>query len=318
MRLRRILAATAVAATALALTACSNDAAIDTPATGAADAAKADLTLTTVDGEITLDGVPQRVVTFDYASLDTLNTLGLGDVVVGAPTAMLPESLQSFAEVTAVGTLTEPDFEAVAALDPDLILISNRLAEQLPQLTEIAPTANVAIDTKQWLTSSTERATDLAALFGKQDAATEFIDKINATADEIRSLEVDGSTMFVMTSGGKVSTYGPGSRYGFLYDDLGLTPTVTGGDTSSRHGQEVSFEFIAENNPGHMLVIDRDATIGESGQAAAALLDNALVGSTDAWKNDKVAYLNGANWYLVGGGLTTSQSMLTELLDSLK
>lgn len=187
MRIRRICAAVVATAAAFALTACSSAAAPSesaSPSQGAA--AAADLTLTTVDGERTLDAVPERVVVLDYASLDTLNAVGKSDVVVGTATKSLPESLKSYADVENVGTLKEPDFEAIAGLDPDLIIISARLAEQAPQLEEIAPTVNLSSDSKNWLESVNERAVDLAALFGEEAAAQERVDEITAAADELR------------------------------------------------------------------------------------------------------------------------------------
>ncbi|WP_201516944.1 siderophore ABC transporter substrate-binding protein [Gulosibacter hominis] len=316
MRIRRICAAVVATAAAFALTACSSAAAPSesaSPSQGAA--AAADLTLTTVDGERTIDAVPERVVVLDYASLDTLNAVGKSDVVVGTATKSLPESLKSYADVENVGTLKEPDFEAIAGLDPDLIIISARLAEQAPQLEEIAPTVNLSSDSKNWLESVNERAVDLAALFGEEAAAQERVDEITAAADELRGKAGEaGKTMFVMSSGGKLSTYGPGGRYGFVFDDLGFVSADEAATADeARHGKEISFEYIGDKNPAQLLVIDRDAAIGSEGQAAEQVLDNTIVNATDAAKNDRITYLDAASWYLVGGGLDTTKSMIDEL-----
>lgn len=315
MRIGRIAAAAIAVAASFALAACSAGEPASTEG-GKADTANADLTLTTVDGELALDAVPERVVVLDYASLDTLNAIGMGDVVVGTATKSLPESLQSFADVESVGTLKEPDFEAIASVDPDLILISNRLAEQEPQLAEIAPTANVAIDASDWLNSTTERALDLAAVFGKQDAAKEKVDAINSSAEELKAKAAEaGSTMIVMTSGGKLTDHGPGGRYDFVFSGLGFdaaSEAMTDQETSG-HGKEISFEYIGETNPDMMLVIDRDVAIGNDGDAAQQVLDNDIVNSSNAAKNDKIVYLDAANWYLVGGGLDSSQAIIDEL-----
>lgn len=315
MRIRRIYAAAVAAAAAFALTACSSAAAPNESASPSQGAAAADLTLTTVDGERTLDAVPERVVVLDYASLDTLNAVGKSDVVVGTATKSLPESLKNYADVESVGTLKEPDFEAIAELDPDLIIISARLAEQAPQLEEIAPTVNLSSDSKNWLESVSERALDLAALFGEEAAAQERVDEITAVADELRGKAGEaGKTMFVMSSGGKLSTYGPGGRYGFVFDDLGFESVdEAAAADEARHGKEISFEYIGEKNPAQLLVIDRDAAIGREGQAAEQVLDNTIVNATDAAKNDRITYLDAASWYLVGGGLDTTKSMIDEL-----
>lgn len=321
MRLTRILpalAATAVAA--LALAGCAGGASTETgagdaPVIGNADAA--DLVLTGVDGDVTLESMPQRVVVLDYASLDTLHTLGLDGVVVGTATEMLPASLESYASTTNVGTFQEPDVEAIAGLAPDLILISGRTAAAaaLPELQSIATTVNVAADNNNWLASVSERAVDLAGVYGEQDAAQAKVDEIAATAAELKTKgEAAGPGLFVTVSGGKLSAYGPGSRFGLVYQDLGITPAAEISN-EDRHGQEISFEFIAEHNPSVLIVMDRDQALGQSveGQAAEQVLDNELVNGTDAAKNGKIVYVNAADWYLVGGGLTTTASMLDEI-----
>lgn len=324
MRRRLSALAALTAAFSLALTGCSGAGEQPQNApTAAGKAAAADLTLTDVSGkETTLEAVPQRVVVLEYAALDTLHTLGLDQNVVGVPKKTLPEHLKGFAaeSTTDTGTLKELDFEAIASADPDLILIGSRSADFADQLGEIAPTVNVTADTKRFLDSTIERAEDLAALFGKQEDAKPYVEKIRASIEDVKSKSNKESAMFLLVSGGKVSAYAPGhtSRYSFIFDELGFTPAGTVTENTSGHGQEVSFEFIAEAKPQHLFVLDRDSAIGQSGQAAEAVLDNELVKSTDAAKNGKITYVDGRNWYVVTGGLTTMQTMLEEISGSLK
>lgn len=320
MRIRRlstILAATTVAVLALAGCATGGGGADGAAASMVGNPDKADLTITGVDGDVTLDEIPQRVVVLDYASLDTLHTLGLDAAVVGTATELLPESLASFASTTNVGTFQEPDVEAIAGLAPDLIIISGRTASSaaLPELQGIAPTVNVAVDNANWLESVKDRAMDLASLYGEAEAASTHIEAISSSVGSVKeSLAAAGPGLFVAVSGGKVSAYAPGSRFGLIYTDLGLAPAAEISN-ADRHGQEISFEFLAQTNPKVLFVMDRDQAIGQpvEGQSAQQVLDNELVNSTDAAKNGKIAYVNSTDWYLVGGGLTTTASMIDEI-----
>ncbi len=116
----------------------------------------------------------------------------------------------------------------------------------------------------------------------------------------------------ILTSGGKISAYGPGSRFGVLHDSFGVEPAAP--DLSvGNHGQPVSSEFILETNPDWLFVLDRDAAIGREGTSAKQLLDNELVRQTNARKNDQVVYLNAQNWYLVGGGLGALHNTIQQL-----
>lgn len=321
MRLPRLAAAASVAALAIAgLAGCADQAAPSaSQAAVLGDASKADLTLTAADGtETTLEAMPQRVVVLEYAALDTIHALGLDGVVVATPKATLPEPLAAFSADTVAdaGTLKEPDFEAIAAADPDLILIGGRSADVAGQLAEIAPVANVATGTGPFVEAAIERAEDVAGLFGMQDEAADEIEAIRGKAEELTGLANGQRAMFLMSSGGKLSAYGPGSRYGFLFDELGFVSAAEV-DASSGHGQEVSFEFVSQANPEVIFAIDRDSAIGQSGEAAAAVLDNELINATDAAKQGRIVMLDGQSWYLVTGGLTTTAAMLDEVQAAL-
>ena len=121
-----------------------------------------------------------------------------------------------------------------------------------------------------------------------------------------------GDALFVMTSAGEVSAYGPETRFGLVYDELGLTPADEG-LTAADHGDAISFEYLAENDPDVLLVLDRDAAIGESGAAAAQVLDNDLVRGTTAWQQDDVHYLDSTVWYIAPNGLPSVEQMVEEV-----
>ena len=134
-----------VLALALALPACgaSGDGGTTTEPTSTADHAFP-RTVEHAMGTTELRERPERVVVLDTGELDT--TLSLGVVPVGAVTTGASDDFLSYlaedaAGVEPVGTVAEPDLEAIAALQPDLIL-SNRTRHEAiyEQLAQIAPT----------------------------------------------------------------------------------------------------------------------------------------------------------------------------------
>ncbi len=72
--------------------------------------------------------------------------------------------------ITHVGTSTQPDFEAIASLNPDLILLPDYRAEQYDQLAEIAPTVIINI----WSNSARERYRRIADAAGRLDRFEEL------------------------------------------------------------------------------------------------------------------------------------------------
>ncbi|MCA1655324.1 MAG: ABC transporter substrate-binding protein, partial [Pseudonocardiaceae bacterium] len=95
-------------------------------------------------GSTTISGEPRRVVVLDSGELDSV--LALGVTPVGAVRADATSALQSYLAgrtdgVEIVGTIGEPNLEAIAALRPDLILSSKLRHEALyTKLSDIAPT----------------------------------------------------------------------------------------------------------------------------------------------------------------------------------
>ena len=144
---------------------------------------------------------------------------------------------------------------------------------------------------------------------------TFFVSKIKGLVEagnELLLFASKGKGLIVLTTGGRISAYGPGSRFGILHDAFGIVPAATGLDTGT-HGQPVSFEYILKTNPDWLYVIDRDAAIGREGSPAKSFLDNELVRQTTAWKKNQVVYLEPANWYLVGGGLTALHQSIEQV-----
>ena len=57
--------------------------------------AKTEVTVKDTNGQLTVPKNPQKVVVFDNGSLDTMDALGVGDRVVGAPTKNIPAYLKN-------------------------------------------------------------------------------------------------------------------------------------------------------------------------------------------------------------------------------
>ena len=317
----RTTSATGVAALSLsavlALSACGGTEDTAAAADGAGSA-PAEVTVAHAQGETTVPADPETVVVFDLGTLATLDSLDVE--VAGVPEAAFPESLAEYGEdsYAKVGSLFEPDYEAVNALAPDLIIVAGRSAAVYPQLAEIAPTIDLSVDNADFLTSFEERTTALAEVFGEEDAVAERLAALDARAAEVGEAAAGaGEALILMTSASEVSAYGAGSRFGLVHDELGLAPADTN-LTEANHGDAVSFEYLAQTDPDIMFVLDRDAAVGESGAAAQQVLDNELVRGTKAWTNDAVYYLDSAVWYLAPNGLPSVEAMVEEIAQAVE
>jgi iron complex transport system substrate-binding protein len=292
----------------LALGACASDTSAATDESTATE-----ITVVHAQGETTVPLDPQTVVVFDVGVISTLDSLDVE--IAGVPEAVYPESLAKFGEddYPKVGSLFEPDYEAVNALQPDLIVVAGRSAAVYPELAEIAPTVDLTVDNENFFASFAERVTSLAAVFGAEDEVADRLAALDGQIEDVRAAAAEAGTgLFVMTSAAEVSAYGPDTRFGLVHDELGITPADEN-LTAADHGDAVSFEYLAETDPDLLFVLDRDAAIGESGAAAEQVLDNELVRGTTAWKNGGVIYLDSAIWYIAPNGLPSVETMVEEI-----
>jgi iron complex transport system substrate-binding protein len=217
--------AAVVVAASLALTACggTSDAAPSTEALGS-DAAFP-RTVVHAMGETDIPARPERVVVLDTGELDS--ALSLGVVPVGAVTADVSADFLSYlaegaAGVDRVGTISEPNLEAIAALKPDLILSNKvRHGEIYGQLSQIAPTVFAEKVGAVWKDNLLlagealgleEEAADALAAY--ESAAAELGESIGAPAGPTVS-----ALRFV---DGAIRVYTAASFIGTVLADIGL------------------------------------------------------------------------------------------------
>lgn len=310
---------------ALSLAACGSDSKDDSKDT--AEDAKT-VTVTCLDGnsettEVTVPYDPQRVVAIDFASLDILDNLGLGDRVVGAVNITL-DYLSSYNDndnVANVGTLKEPDMEAIMECEPDVIFMAGRASDYYDSLVEIAPVVRLTSDSSIGLVESVRKnGKVIASIFGLEDKVDE---KLQAFDERIAALAefAEGKTAIVsMFSGGSASLLGNDGRCSIIGTEIGFENVGVSEDTATAtHGNEASFEFFVDANPDYVFVMNRDAAIGADGaDLAQDVIENELVKQTDAYKNGNIVYLeNPGVWYTAEGGITALDIMLTDLETAL-
>lgn len=278
------------------------------------------VTITDANGEsIELEKNPTRVVVFDYGIADILKNLGV-DAVVGIPKqGKLPEILSLYQDdkYINVGSLKEIDFEAVESLNPDLIIIGGRQAEDLDTFKEIAPTVNLEVDGQNYMESFKSVVTDLGNLFDKQDVAKEAIDQIENKISKVNKSITDKklTASVVMANEGSLSVFSKESRYGLIYNGLGFGE-VDNNIEASTHGQQVSFEYFLENKSDYVFVVDRGAVTGK-GEKASKLFDNEIMNKTEVAKNRNIVYLDAVAWYTMTGGIESTNIMVDEVANAI-
>lgn len=273
------------------------------------------MTIKHAQGETLVPKQPKTVAVLDWSTLDTLAALGVE--AQGIPQSnILPPMLEQYADArfVRVGTLFEPDYEALQNLKPDLIILGRRAASEYQEVANYGPTLDLTPDPSDMVGSVVRNTEILGQIFDREAQAAELTAKLKASVEQLQALSAEqGTGLTLLTSGGKMSAFGVGTRFGMINDVFGVEPAVADLKVG-RHGQAVSYEFLLEANPDWLFVMDRDAAIGREGVAAQQMMDNELVQATNAGAKEQIVYLEPVSWYLLdNSGLRVLQDNVDQL-----
>jgi iron complex transport system substrate-binding protein len=184
---RLALRAAALVAAALTVTSCgsgsdSGDASAEggTAASGSSSGAFP-VTVGTAFGDVTVEEEPTRVVALGWGDAET--ALALGVQPVGASDWLAfggegvgPWAEGSYDEAPEIIETLEPSYEAIAALQPDLILDTKSPATQdrYDRLSAIAPTIGQPEGADPYLTSPADQLEMVGAALGRSEEATDL------------------------------------------------------------------------------------------------------------------------------------------------
>lgn len=281
-------------------------------------------------GEAVLPATPRTVVVFDLASLDTLQALGIE--VAGVPGARFPDYLSDYGDdrYPKVGTLFEPDYDALAALEPDLIVIGGRSRNAYEELSALAPTVDLSTGTDDFVGSVIRNTRKLGEIFAVEDEAQELIAVLEATLADLHAKAADAGTGLVIFGVNEnISGHAPGTRFGIVHDVIGIPSVMPAADPAAaasprpaadspeaqalRDRTQAEFAQALAADPDWLFVLDRGAAFGEPGAVADTLAARPDVTATTAWKSEQVVHLDAPTWYLVGGGVTALQNTAAQV-----
>lgn len=276
-----------------------------------------DITVTHPQGETAITGVPETVMVTDWAAFDNLDALGIE--VDGVPGSNAPAYLADSvpADAERIGSLQEPDIEAIAAANPDLVIVASRSRTSYPTISEITATIDSSVDNLNLIEGVKENIALYGEIFDVEDRAAELIADLDAkVAEAAAAAEGKGTGLVIVTNAGNLGIYGPDSRVAWIYNSLGFPSVFDDVDDSDHGGDAISFEYLLETNPDWLFVVDRDAGVGNEG-AARQLLDNELIHQTNFWQNDHVIFLDPQAAYITMHGYSGLSLMLDQVIEGL-
>ena len=247
----------ATSAVALALGGCAASTPDDSAAASGA-------TLENAFGTTKLPADPKKIVTLGWGSTEALLALDVIPVGIeaqaygGNDEGVLPwveeklDDLDAETPTIIANDGEEPDFDAIFALEPDLILApySGLTEDQYDTLTDIAPT--VAYPDEAWSTPWRDVIQLTGDAIGRTDDATALLGDLDAELAETAAEHPEfagKSVALTWDIGGSFWVYkGADARAEFL-TDLGFTPApaveeLAGGENDSTFAYTLSYELV--------------------------------------------------------------------------
>lgn len=229
-----LLTACGVPATNTSSSAASQSAAV--PAESSA--ATFPLTITHEAGETTIPVAPARVVTIGDEITEVIAALGIkpvgvagrmqGGAVGGALSKTNYYTTEQIGTPTFVGSVTEPNIEAVAALNPDLILYLNYDDTIYKALAQIAPTLGYDLGKQaRWQSVIGE----LGRIWGRETQAAQVVRDFQAQRDALRAelapiaAQSPNVTLLYLPDAQTTFVFNQEFALGGLIQELGFTPT---------------------------------------------------------------------------------------------
>ncbi|WP_392507318.1 ABC transporter substrate-binding protein [Naumannella halotolerans] len=192
-------------------------------------------------GETEIPAQPQRVVVIATGQLDVSVTLGVvpvgaaaGDGAEAVP-SYLPESFPELAEelaaISPVGQRTEPNIEAIGALEPDLILMNSRgdnKEQTYEALSQIAPTISTEGAGINWKPDMLL----VADALGKREQAETWLSDFETEAATFgQTVDPATTVSFTRLNGDRLRIFQVASFPGSIAEDVGVARPESQRDT---------------------------------------------------------------------------------------
>lgn len=228
---------------------------------GGSDAADPGRTRSVTDVEGTVSRVPvapRRVVALSEPTLDGALALGVRPVgtITGRGQSGLPGYLAEEAgDLELLGGVAQPNFERIAAADPDLILVDgssiNNNPEAIAILRKIAPTVVAGLAGGDWRNTFTV----VADALNRQDEGARVLADYDAAVDAARPRLAGqaGKTFSVVRwQGNSASLILKELPAGVALTDLGLGRPPAQDRRGRGHSEPVSLENLDQIDADHM------------------------------------------------------------------
>ncbi|TMU84474.1 iron-siderophore ABC transporter substrate-binding protein [Bacillus sp. BHET2] len=266
-------------------------------------------------GTTEIKGTPKKVVILTNEGTEAL--LSMGVTPVGAVQSWTGDPwydhiADKMKDVEVVGTESELNVEAIAKLQPDLIIGNKmRQEEQYNQLKEIAPTVMAETLRGNWK----ENFELYAKALNKEEKGQEVLASYDQRIEDLKSKlgdKLNQKVSMVRFMSGDVRIYHKDTFSGVILDQLGFA-RPEGQDVDDFAEKGVTKERIPAMDGDVLFYFNYETGDGEANKLAEEWINDPLFQNLEVAKQDQVHEVNDAIWNTAGGVIAAN-----EMLDDIE
>ncbi|WP_057762266.1 iron-hydroxamate ABC transporter substrate-binding protein [Cytobacillus praedii] len=281
------------------------------------EAAPTEQTITYLGQSYTLPAEVKNIIAASLESMEDAAILGVKPLGAVTTAGELPAYLAADLEgATSIGEKTEPNYETILSLKPDVILGSSKYKEEVAnQLNKIRTMIPVSHISTNW----EDNLRLMGTLSGKTAEADKIIADYKADAEKAKatiaaSLQ-DKEVFVIRVRQGSMFVY-PADVYlnPVIYNDLGLKVPELIGKTAAQ--EEISLETLADVNPDIIFLQFEKSENSDNPAALDDILKNPIFQSIDAAKNNQI-FVNAVDPMAQGGTAWSKVNFLQAAVENL-
>lgn len=203
-----------------------------------------------MEREVTIESEPMTIVTMAPSMTEMIYALGLGDRLVGRTDyCNFPEEALN---VETIGSLREPNLEAIIALNPDLILMSTHASEEVLAKLEEAGLTTAILIAQENFDGVYEIINQSSMIFNVEEKGLALIEEMKADVDSVLTAVegLDKKSVYYVVGFGEYGDY-TATGDTFIHEML----EMAGGTNIAVDGEGWSYnlESIIANDPEYVI-----------------------------------------------------------------
>ena len=194
----------------------------------------------------TIEKEPERIISVSPNMTEFLYALGVEDKLIGrSDYCDYPEEV---ANVESVGALQTPDIEKIISLDPDLVIVSDMIDDQVVSKLQDVDISVLLVEDVTDLSQVYDMMTMVGAAINKNAETAALIEEMKGTISEVEEkvADLEAPSVYYVVSYGEYGDATPGGDT-FMHDII----TTAGGDNIGKDitGWAINLEEIIEKDP---------------------------------------------------------------------